>query len=483
MSVLFLMLGVTFLLGELCDLFCRPRPARLLRGLAGLPARWLPVLALSGLLLMLTGAPLLALLLTAVVLLVLVLGSNLKNRLLSEPFVFTDLAVIPAFFRYPRFYLQAIPLPTRLLLVPGLAGLILLVIWQSSPALAPRLIGAALMGASLAVLHFTLPSMARRLAPRPELHATVGQFGLLPALLLYSWHWRHETLPPPAGALPASLAPEAPEIVLVVQCESFADPADIVPAREGFAELARAQGQALQWGQLEVSGFGAYTMRSEYGVLVGRSEEELGFRRYDPFLTATRDRACALPRRLRHLYGRRLFLHPHNLHFYNRIGLMPELGFTEMVSETAFTPADRNGPYVSDQALGRRLAEEINRDGPVFCYTVTMENHGPWAAGRAGQASGRAAWHHHAHNGARLLETLTQALAASGREALLVFFGDHRPALAPLDPRAPQPARHTPYVMLRFSKGQTVTTPHSAHPVTLTPAGLYQAILREIEGR
>lgn len=479
MRILFLMLIGTFVLAELCDLPCHPR--RWPRRASALPLRWLPVLGTAGLFLVLTGSTLLALLLTAALLMVLVTASNLKNRLLNEPLVFTDLAVVPAFFRYPSFYLQAVPPFLRILLVPLVIGLIALIVWRSSLAMTPRLIGVILAAASFFALRLCLRRTASRQVTPPDIWTDARSLGLLPTLFLYAWHWKHQDAPPPISPLPQTLAQEAPEIVIVVQCESFADPAELKQEWEALPELEKARAQAVQWGDLNVSGLGAYTMRSEYGVLFGLEEQALGYRQFDPFLTAAQDKSYALPHRLSALYPRRVFLHPHDLRFYDRCTLMPELGFDKLVSDQPFSDRDRLGPYTSDEALGKRLLNET-RQGPVFCYAVTMENHGPWPKGRAGCATGAEAWLHHARNGARLLASLSEELAASGKNALLVFFGDHRPALEATDPTAPRPARQTPYVMMRFGPSAASASERPASPVSLTPAGLHQAILREITG-
>src|SRR3546814_10576991 len=85
----------------------------------------------------------------------------------------------------------------------------------------------------------------------------------------------------------------------MVQCESYADPAELFddPALV-LPGLAAARASAWRQGRLLVSGFGAYTMRTEYGLIFGRDEADLGFRRFDPYLTAIGETSHALPIRL-----------------------------------------------------------------------------------------------------------------------------------------------------------------------------------------
>jgi hypothetical protein len=146
--------------------------------------------------------------------------------------------------------------------------------------------------------------------------------------------------------------------------ELFGDPALELPG------LARARADAWQWGNLNVSGFGAYTMRTEYGLIFGRDEEELGFRRYDPFLTATREVAHALPARLAVRGWRSLFLHPHDLRFYNRHRIMPAAGFAEMVGEEHFAPPSAGGALRNRRGHGwndRRSGTKCHGTNGALC--------------------------------------------------------------------------------------------------------------------
>jgi phosphoglycerol transferase MdoB-like AlkP superfamily enzyme len=269
-----------------------------------------------------------------------------------------------------------------------------------------------------------------------------------------------------------------PELIVVVQCESFADPFDLTGKEEfSLPGLARARSSAWQWGNLSVSGFGAYTMRTEFGVLFGRSEVALGFRRYDPFLTARGEASYAISAKLRAKGYRCLFVHPHDLRFYARDRLMPSIGFDRLIGVESFPPViPGEGRYVDDRTVGNFLRTLIDEaDEPTFLYTVTMENHGPWMKDRVtGSPGGLDAYLHHVRNSDAMLTDLVNHLAAIGRPALLVFFGDHRPSIPGVI--APDPIRHTPYVMMRFAEGRIITDGNGR--VDLSPDLLHHAILR-----
>lgn len=448
------------------------------------------VTALYGAFLMLCGNGAVAMVLALAVQALLVVASNAKHAILGEPLLFSDLALVGAVFRHPQFYLSAVPRWQRALACAAGAVLLGVIAWLSRADPAAHLAGLALLAGGLGALvaALRLPPW-RALARVPDAAADTRRLGLLPTLLLYWRRWRAVPDPapcaPPCPAVMRQVPAEAPELVIVIQCESFADPVELFgdPAL-ALPGLGAARGQAMQWGNLMVSGFGAYTMRTEYGVLFGRDEEALGFRRYDPFLTATGEGSYALPSRLAASRAgwRSLFVHPHDMRFYGRDAIMPAGGFTELVGEEHFTPpGPGEGRYITDAAmtdviLARARAMAAARE-PGLIYAVTIENHGPWApSSGSNMVDG---YMHLVRKGDAMLAALIEGLAAGGRPALLVFFGDHRPSIPGAS--APGGDRHTPYVMLRFDEdGQVV--PGANRRADLTPAQLHHTILGTVLG-
>lgn len=450
------------------------------RSLIALPFRLGPVVSFAGLMLCLTGRPLTAGAVALILLTGIVVGSNVKRRVLGEPLIFTDFAIVGEMVRHPGFYLGAIPTLARLALVFVLAVMAWLVIANWTGDLVSRGIGLGLSLSCWALL-FRLKDLRpwRTLMVHPAMDADVARHGLIATLSLYWLRWRKEPDPAPLPVLAAYGGVRPVELLVVVQCESFADPATLgeaiatrIPELPG---LARARARASRWGKLAVSGFGAYTMRTEYGVLFGREEDSLGFRRFDPFLTAARDRSAALPMRLRNRIRDALFVHPHDLSFYGRDALMPAIGFTGLFGHAAFQGALDRGPHVSDAALGDRVEALIATTvTPTLIYAVTIENHGPWKPGRLA-AGGTAldAYLDHLASGDALLDRLIDVLDADGRRATLVFFGDHRPSIPGVV--EPDTERDTPFVLLDFKPDRPIEQPFE--PERLTPAGLHHAIL------
>jgi hypothetical protein len=470
-----LIIGATFGFAIIADTLVRPRG---LRSLAGVWLGFLPILALFGFMLALDGNMLAAALVATGVATGLGLISNAKRAVLGEPLQFADLAMLTAVFRHPQFYLYALQRWQLAALVLGAAALVLALAlaFDGRPVL--HLAGVLILLGSMAAIAATLRLPPwRGLAPVVDVDADVAAHGLLASLLLY-WHrWRASVDPPPCTeALPAVLGTE---LIIAVQCESFADPADLFgnPAL-AMPGLTAARQAAWAHGGLLVSCFGAYTMRAEYGLIFGRDEAALGFRRFNPYLTALGEASHALPGRLARIGWRNLFIHPHDLSFYGRDVILPAAGFGELVGPQAFAQPTQ-GRYVTDAAMADMiLARARAAVGPCYIHAVTIENHGPWPIDQAGdncplssvylQLVGR---------GDAMLAQLMAGVAALQRPAVLLFYGDHRPSI----PGAVMPGgdRRTPYVLLRFGADGAVI-PGPASPRDLTPAELHQALITAI---
>lgn len=115
-------------------------------------------------------------------------------------------------------------------------------------------------------------------------------------------------------------------------------------------------------------------------MLFGRSEEELGFQKFDPFLTARREKAFSLPYKLGNSGFRSIFLAPYNLDFSNRRSLMAHIGFDTILGAETFPHiATPDMLYVSDKTLADKIISLCSETpDPLFLYAVTIENHGPW---------------------------------------------------------------------------------------------------------
>ncbi len=446
------------------------------RSLAGGVLLGLVVLTGWGVLMVLLGSAVAAAIILGGFVALLAAISGAKRRVLGEPLLFSDFALLAAVFRHPQFYFSALAPWQRVGLVALIPVLGPLMVWLVLMGpLAERAWGLALgVGGYLAIrLALRLPAL-QALAREPDADADVRRHGLLAALLLHVVRWRQTPDPQPLSPLPAAAFAQDNRLLVVVQCESFADPVALFgdPALE-LPALTAARRRARQWGDLSVPGFGAYTMRTEYGVIFGRSEAELGFRRFDPYLTALGEASYALPMRLAPGGWRSLFVHPHDMRFYNRSQILAAGGFADLVGEDRFAPpAAGEGRYVTDAAIADVLVDLARKaSGPTLLYAVTIENHGPWDAGGGDLREG---YLRLVRKGDAMLGSLIERLDGLDRPVTLVFFGDHRPSVP--GHVLPGGDRQTPYVILDLAKGAEQALRAGA-PVELVPAELHQALL------
>ncbi|MEM9084387.1 MAG: LTA synthase family protein [Pseudomonadota bacterium] len=433
----------------------------------------------------------LALVLSLALMLLISLASNAKNRVLGEPLLFSDLALLGPIVKHPQFYFSVLAFWQQVVGALALVVLIGVLVWLFEPDKESALAGVALSLGSLTLLALSLRMNAfARLAPRPDIENDVARLGLVPTLILYWLRWRKARLGLAASVgeaveLDRVSAPppnRRNELLVVVQCESFAEPKDLFD-RGGvdLPELARAREQSVQWGHLYVSGFGAYTMRTEYGVLFGKAEEALGFLLYDPYLTAQDDPTPALPKKLGLAGWQSTFVHPHDMRFYSRHEIMPKAGFAALVGEDQFPkPPPETGRYVSDSDVGEKILDIASgAQTRMLIYAVTMENHGPWAPhGDAHVTSMVDNYNRLVRASDAMLGQLLDGLNALGKPATLVFFGDHRPTI----PGASDPGgdKHTPYAIVQFGKDRPLSEPCN-QPVDLTPAQLHHVIMDLVE--
>lgn len=390
--------------------------------------------------------------------------SCIKYRILKEPVYFSDIVSLGVLLKNPSFFVFSVP-PVGWVVLAGLILCVPLSLWYCfTNSLYVRLYAVGII--------FTACFFYKKIPvyldiSEPDWRRDVGRLGILGMLAVYWVLWKKQTAPPPVSV---SKAKAGLDIVLVIQCESYATPsifcdASVDKIRLPFLEKAKAL--AYSQGELLVSGFGAYTMRTEYGVMFGRTEAELGFCQYDPFLTAQRDKTYALSYQMKAAGYQTVFMHPHSLEFYGRNQLMPVIGFDAVDDCSTVQHTPLPGEYMSDTVLGEAIINRLEgATAPLFLYAVTMENHAPWPG------SPQEALQHylrHLQSSDAMLGRLMAWLEEQDKLALLVFFGDHRPSIQGIAYQDRE--RSTPYVALSFPECKKATS-----TCALTPAELHHLI-------
>ena len=290
----------------------------------------------------------------------------------------------------------------------------------------------------------------RRFQPTGEPLADAARLGPFAVLLVYGIIARAERAERRASSSPVDRAVlrnrSAATPVVLVQCESFFDARRVssrVP-RHLLAAFDACVQQGATYGRLEISAWGANTMRAEFAALTGIPEQQLGYDRFNPYHAFARAPLASLASRLRDEGYRTICLHPFDKRFFRRDLAMPALGFDKFLGRETLG-GSRRPPYRSDPELARQIVRVLDAEGPrTFIFAITMGNHGPWsengaaidpvlerAFDTADVPQGRALLRYLAGLSLsdEMLAILLEELGPGARNALFGFYGDHQPSL------------------------------------------------------
>lgn len=439
-------------------------------------ANALPGLLLAGLLLILSRRVLLSCGL-AFLLQTLVYAVNaLKVSNLNTPLMPADFRMLGQLRRggltLLGSYLPTSPWPYLGLLV---AIAIIVIAWRIEPPLFARrtrgkrlasgLAVAALLGTLLAGMPGWMKIYGNRhlwLEPWSA-SATAEHSGLVSSLVMFHLNQGHARKKPDTTAAqqliersdvalreylqaPTTDQGAAPDIV-VIQSESFFDPSvmngyqdiDLTPNLHRLA----AQGES---GPLHVPTYGGGTIRTEFEVLTGlslRYFDDLQF----PYLQMNHKVVPSLVRTLRSRGYETIALHGNDPGFWNRNIAFRAIGFDRFVSRSSFPAhAAMDGQYMADSAMTVEIMAQLKDAGPPqFVFAISIEAHGPYDVPPADTAARDAIpvpegvtgknklelqnYLYHMQHADQELGRLAELLAHRERPTLLLFYGDHLPAL------------------------------------------------------
>lgn len=411
-------------------------------------------------------------------------AARAKRATLGETLVFTDLALAWQVLRFPRLYVPFAPSWA------GALGLALLGLVVAVLALEPRsLLAAERMACALfAAAILAVAAFAAARLPFARLPDDATRFGLFATLAghgLIAWGERAGRRAALAAPLPLRPGSAEPPHVVLVQAESFCDPHRILPelGPEALPEFARLRATGAG-GPFAVPGFGANTMRTEFGVLTGLDAEALGLDAFNPYAAFARAPVPSLATRLAASGWRSICVHPFAGRFFGRHRVMPALGFDAFEDVRAFAAAPRAGAFVSDAALSEHAAELIAKsERPLFLFLITIANHGPYAPRHDAlgwrppaslpQGERLAGWLAGLAETDAMLGHLADVLARCSRPGLLAAYGDHPPALPQAFAALGAPVDRTDWLLW----------PHdgSARGDLLDPLALHRRILAAIQ--
>jgi phosphoglycerol transferase MdoB-like AlkP superfamily enzyme len=437
--------------------------------------------------------------------------SRAKYQFIREPLVFSDIALLADVFKYKSiFYANSLNIVFWLVsfgYVFGVSGLYM----YFEPNVLPdhaepfyillMVAVAALPWISLFWGPVNTPTadLVQRLVGKPNAKVSTVRFGTFSSVVFHFIIWlgvrREKIVNELSEAFFAAVndlighdAENKAPLVIVWQSESFLDMRHYGVSSIRLPTIDRLQKLSAQWGRIATVFEGGYTLRTEFAVLSGLQPDHIHVDASYPYLRARHYTDVVWPTKLKKAGWRTHFIHPYDRTFFLRHKAMPLLGFEEMTMLDAFDhdPA-RDGPYVSDAALTRKVIEAVDQqkdDKGSFIFVASMANHGPWEPGRVpGYSDPVSIYLEILQQSDKALGQLVDHLNTLDRPVWMVFYGDHAPLLKSFADPFPDP--RTDYYIVPLAAARTPqhgpVFPRNEEPWNLLKAMLKHANLHKDE--
>lgn len=241
---------------------------------------------------------------------------------------------------------------------------------------------------------------------------------------------------------------ELPNIIVIMN-ESFSDLGTVgdFETNEEYMPFFKSLEENTSKGQLLVSPFGGYTCNTEFEFLTGLSMGLLPSGSVPYMQYVMKPYNYALPAYLSELGYKTSAIHPYYGRCWNRQKVYSLFGFDEFINVdnmreyTAEKDWKYIRNYISDEtsydAVMKRLETKKDEER-MFIFNVTMQNHGGYThqeegeislTGREGEYKETEQYLSLIRESDRALEQLINRLKVYDEPTMLVFFGDHQPAV------------------------------------------------------
>ncbi|WP_261302735.1 LTA synthase family protein [Paenibacillus andongensis] len=240
-----------------------------------------------------------------------------------------------------------------------------------------------------------------------------------------------------------SLKGKKPNVIFIMS-EAFWDPTlltNVTFSEDPVPTIHRLQKESTS-GYLLSPQFGGGTSNVEFEVLTGNSMSFLpgGSIPYQQYITKP---VPSLASYFADQGYKSMGIHSYEGWFWNRNSVYKELGFESFKSSEHFVNPEMKGYFISDAEVSRSIIDEVDKtEDPMFMYTVTMENHGPYDEPRYGENHFKAqgnltpeaksileTYAQGAHDADQSLQMLIDHFQQSDEPTMIVFYGDHLPML------------------------------------------------------
>lgn len=230
--------------------------------------------------------------------------------------------------------------------------------------------------------------------------------------------------------------------VIIVMSEALFDPTDL-PLHYSKDPLKNLHSLQAKHGvsSLISPSFGGNTCNTEFELLTGLSMNFFppGSLPYQHYI---RRDLPALPRIFKENGYQTLAIHPYRRSFFSRESIYRYLGFDDYISLEDWDNPEMIGDFVSDKDVMRKIIQNSESlKNPFFIFAITMQNHQPFTtpldpemkitSGDLSEASTdkMLGYLSGLQDADESLLELIQSLEKSSGPTLLIYFGDHLPAM------------------------------------------------------
>lgn len=250
------------------------------------------------------------------------------------------------------------------------------------------------------------------------------------------------------GSPPSPQANATSPDIIIIQSESFFDPAVIEGAPETKDLLptyysALSEGNA---GYMTVPTFGGGTIRTEYEVLTGVPMTAFPLMQF-PYLQIRKNHLESLATTTKANGYIATAIHGNSGTFWNRKSIFKKAGFDNFLTLEEFPKnAKKDGYFISDESMTDLIIDQLNKqqEKHKFIFAISIEGHGPYDTSpvtdtvlrdtiptpKGLSKSGELEYKnylYHIHNADKELGRLKKYLDGRGKPYILVFYGDHLP--------------------------------------------------------
>lgn len=234
--------------------------------------------------------------------------------------------------------------------------------------------------------------------------------------------------------------------IIIIQSEAYwdIDKLDIKMTENpnAFFESLRKESR---YGEMYVPVIGGGTSNTEYEILTGMTLKNYSNDWYMVYPNEIKSPVISMASILRNQGYSAVGIHPYMSWYYNRYDVYNYLGFDTFKTLEFMNDVRTVGGLASDDYSTDMIIHTIESEtNPVFNFIVTMQNHGPFGNARFAadeftvdiktkmSDSSRYLLHNYVQGLSltdQALEKLVNYLKASDEPTIILFYGDHLPAL------------------------------------------------------